>query len=408
MLDPKIRDDFPILSLEVNGKPLVYFDNAATSQKPQAVIDKLVEYYETSNANIHRGIHYLSEKATEGYEESKKKVARFINAKSYKEIIYTRNATESINLVAYTLGLSSLSKGDLVISTEMEHHSNIIPWQIIKKHKKIDVEFVPVRDDYTLDIDEYKKLLQRKPKLVTFVHASNVLGTINPAKEITRLAHKAGAFVLIDGAQSVPHMKIDVEDIDCDFLAFSSHKMCGPTGIGVLYGKQEILEELDPFMGGGDMINHVTYEESTWNKLPWKFEAGTPNIADAVAFGATVDYLEKIGMRDIEKHERELVSYALDKMKKVKGLEIFGQDDRVESRGGMVAFTLKYAHPHDVAQLLDEEGIAVRSGHHCAQPLHEKFKKSTTSRASFYLYNTKEEVDKMIAALDRVVELFHS
>lgn len=407
MLDPSIRADFPILSVKVNNKPLAYFDNSATSQKPRAVIDKITEYYRKTNANIHRGIHYLSEKATEEYEESKRKVAKFIGAKSEKEIIYTRNATESINLVAYSLAATNLKKGDLIISSEMEHHSNIVPWQLLKERIGIKLEFIPVKEDFTLDLDVYKKLLKNKPKLATFVHASNVLGTINPVKEMTQMAHKAGAKVLIDGAQSAPHMKIDMQDIDCDFFAFSAHKMCGPTGIGVLYGKEKLLEEMAPFLAGGDMIKQVTLKKSSWNNLPWKFEAGTPNIADGIAFGATIDYLNAIGMNEIEEHERELVSFALKKMQKVKGFEVFGQDDSVEKRGGVIAFALKCAHPHDIAQILNDEGIAIRSGHHCAQPLHKKFRKAATARVSFYLYNTIEEVDRMIAALKKVVQMFN-
>lgn len=406
MLNISIRKDFPILSTKVNGKPLIYLDNSATSQKPKVVIDKLVEYYKTVNANIHRGIHTLSEKATEEYENSKRKVAKFIGAKDEKEIVYTRNTTESINLVAYSFANSILKKNDLVISTEMEHHSNIVPWQLLKTRLGIRLEFVPVKDDFSLDLEEYDRLLKKKPKLVTFVHASNVLGTINPAKEMTSMAHKARAYVLIDGAQSAPHMKVNVKNIDCDLFAFSAHKMCGPTGIGVLYGKQNILEKMPPFLSGGDMINDVSLEKSTWNKLPWKFEAGTPNIADAIAFGAAIDYLEKIGMGEIEKHEREITSYAIKKMEEIEGLEIFGEDDSRKHRGGMVAFTLACAHPHDIAQILNDEGIAVRSGHHCAQPLHKKFKKAATTRASFYLYNTKDEVDRMIEALNKVVKMF--
>jgi len=406
MLDPTIRADFPILGIRLKNNSLVYFDNTATSQKPKIVIDKLVEYYKKTNANIHRGIHYLSEKATEEYEKSKIKVAKFINAKSEKEIIYTRNTTESINLVAYSLANSILKKGDLIISTEMEHHSNIVPWQVLKDRIGIKLEFIPVKKDFLLDLEEYKKLLEKKPKLVVFTQASNVLGTINPAEEITQLAHKKKALVLIDGAQSAPHMKVDMKGLNCDFFAFSSHKMCGPTGIGVLYGKEKVLNDIPPFLSGGDMINSVTYKNSTWNKLPWKFEAGTPNIADGIAFGTTIDYLDKIGMDKIEKHERELTSYALKYMLKIKGLEIFGLNDKLEKRGGMVSFTIKGVHPHDIAQVLNDDGIAIRSGHHCAQPLHKKFRKSSTARASFYLYNTIEEIDRMIDSLRKVVKIF--
>lgn len=406
MLDPSIRSDFPILDVKVNNNPLIYFDNSATSHKPSAVIHKLTEYYTKYNANIHRGIHELSEKATEEYERSKKLVARFINAKNEKEIIYTRNTTESLNLVAYTWALENLKKGDLIVSTEMEHHSNIVQWQLIAKNTGAKIAFIPVREDFTLDLDNYKQLLNQNPKLVTFVHASNVLGTINPAKKIVSLAKEAGAVTIVDGAQSVPHMKVDMQSLDCDFYAFSSHKMCGPTGIGVLYGKEKLLNAMPPFLAGGDMINKVTLQKSTWNDLPWKFEAGTPNIADGIAFGTAIEYLEKNGMDNVEKHEREITSYAIEKLKEVEGFEIFGQDDTPLKRGGMIAFTLKSAHPHDIAQIVNEDGIAIRSGHHCAQPLHDKFKKTATARASFYIYNTKEEVDKLVESLQKVTKMF--
>jgi len=406
MLDPSIRADFPVLSLRVNNKPLVYFDNCATSQKPKQVIDAISKYYRTTNANIHRGIHYLSEKATTAYEASKEKVAKFIGAKDVREIIYTRNATEAINLVAYSFAQASFKKGDLIISTEMEHHSNIVPWQLLAKSIGIKLEYIPVKDDYTLDMDEYKRLLKKKPKLVTIVHASNVVGTINPVIEMTKLAHKAGARVLIDGAQSAPHMKVDMRKLDCDFFVLSAHKMLGPTGMGVLYGKRSLLEKMEPYQGGGDMIDKVTLKKSTWNKLPYKFEAGTPNIAGGIAFGATIDYLENIGMQKIEEHERELVSYTLGKLREIKEFELFGQDDSVSARGGMIAFNLSCAHPHDTAQILNDEGIAVRSGHHCAQPLHTKFKKAASTRVSFYIYNTFEEVDRFIKDLNKVIDTF--
>ncbi|MDD3647427.1 MAG: cysteine desulfurase [Candidatus Dojkabacteria bacterium] len=406
MINPSIKNDFPIFSIKVNDKPLIYIDNSATSQRPKVVIDKLVEFYETYNASIHRGIHTLSEKATEAYEESRRKVANFINAKDDKEIIYTRNATESLNLVAYSWGMNYLKKGDLVLSTDLEHHSNIVPWQIVEQKIGISIKCVAVDDNFNLDLEEYKKLLKLKPKLVAVVHASNVTGTVNPVKEITSLAHEAGALVLVDAAQSAPHMRIDVQEMDCDFLALSAHKMCGPTGIGVLYGKRELLEEIPPFLTGGGMIKSVSCEKTTWNTLPDKFEAGTPNIAGSIAFGATIDYLLSIGMENIEKHEREIVSYAIPKLTKVKGLEIFGQDDTPEVRGGMIAFTMNCAHPHDISEILNEEGIAVRSGHHCAQPLHTKFKKASTTRASFYFYNQKEDVDKLAEALEKVIKLF--
>jgi cysteine desulfurase/selenocysteine lyase len=406
MLDTSIRGDFPILSQQINGKPLIYFDNSATSQKPLQVIEKLAKYYKTINANIHRGIYYLSEKATEEYEESKRKVAKFIKADSLQEIVYTRNTTESINLVAYSLCGDIIKEGDLVLSTEMEHHSNIVPWQILQKKFHFNVEYIPILDDYTLDLEIYKKLLKKKPKLVTFVHSSNVIGTINPVKEMTKIAHKVKALVLIDGAQSAPHMKIDVSDINCDFFAFSSHKMCGPTGIGVLYGKKDLLEKISPFMGGGEMIKEVTLSKSTWNNLPYKFEAGTPDIADGIAFGAAIDYLEELGLGNIEKHEKELIDYTLGRFNELKQIEVFGLTDTKLKRGGMIAFTIKGAHPHDISQILNEDGIAIRAGNHCAQPLHTRFRKRSTARASFYMYNTKEEIDIFINSLKKVIKMF--
>lgn len=407
MLDNrKVRKDFPILNMKVNNKALVYLDNSATTQKPKCVIDKLVEYYEETNSNIHRGIHYLSQKATEEYEQSKKKVAKFIGAGSYKEIIYTRNTTESINLVAFSMAGEILQKGDLVLSTEMEHHSNIVPWQMLRDKIGIVVEFVKVNDNFDIDMRDYEMKLKKKPKLVTFVHASNVLGTVNPAKEIVEKAHESGALVLVDGAQSVPHMKVDVTDMDCDLLAFSAHKMCGPTGIGVLYGKEDLLNKMEPFMGGGDMIRNVTFKNSTWNKLPWKFEAGTPNIADGIAFSSAIDYLTDIGMDDIEAYERELIEYAIGKLSKIKGLEIFGKRDCKSMRGGMISFVLKDVHSHDVSQILDDEGIAIRSGNHCAQPLHVKFGKQTTARASLYFYNNIDEIDTLGEAIKKAITVF--
>lgn len=406
MINPSIKNDFPILSIKVNEKPLIYFDNCATTHKPNIVIDKLVEYYKQTNANIHRGIHYLSEKATEEYEESKQKVAKFINARSEKEIIYTRNTTESINLVAYSWGAANLKKGDLVLSTELEHHSNIVPWQILRDKIGIQLEYIPIKDDFSIDQDKYDKLLLKKPKLVTFVHASNVTGTVTQAKEIIGKAREAGAITLLDAAQSVPHMKTDVQNCNCDFLVFSAHKMCGPTGIGVLYGKKEILEDMPPFLGGGEMIKSVSYEKSSWNNLPWKFEAGTPNVAAGVGFGTTIDYLSKIGIEKIEEYERDLTSYALKRLEEIKGLKVFGQGDSREKRGSMISFTMENVHPHDIAQVLNDDGIAIRSGHHCAQPLHKKFKIPATARVSFYFYNNKEEIDKMIESLHKVLNIF--
>ncbi len=413
MQNIKIRKDFPILNEKVNGKPLIYFDNSATSQKPKVVIDKLAEYYTKTNANIHRGIHHLSEKATREFEESKRKVADFINAKSEKEIIYTKNTTESINLVAYALAFEYFKKGDLIVSTEMEHHSNIVPWQYLSKKLGLKLKFIRVKGDYTLDLDHYKTILKQNPKLVTFTHTSNVIGTINPVSKMTKMAHKVGALVLIDGAQSVPHMRIDVKAINCDFYAFSSHKMCGPTGIGVLYGKEEILNNMPPFLCGGDMIKEVNFDNFTCNNLPWKFEAGTPNIADGIALGTAIDYLNKIGMENIKTHNQEITSYALSKLQEFDNIRIFGQNNSVEERGSMIAFNLTSKtnpnlniHPHDIAHLLNNNGIAIRSGNHCAQPLHKIFNLQATARASFYFYNTKEEVDVFIDSLKNIIKLF--
>jgi cysteine desulfurase/selenocysteine lyase len=400
-----IRKDFPIFQREVRaGIPLVYLDSTATSQKPLAVIEAMDDYYRRSNANIHRGVHTLAEEATALYEQARVKIARFINAPSAHQIIYTRNTTESINLVAYTWARANLKPGDLVILTEMEHHSNLVPWQILQMERGIELEFIPVTGDGLLDLEAYKTLLGRGPKLVSFTHMSNVLGTINPAAEIIRLAHQAGAVTLVDGAQSVPHLKVDVQALDADFLAFSAHKMCGPTGIGVLYGKLDLLEAMPPFLGGGDMIKEVKLRGFRPNTLPYKFEAGTPAIAEAVGFGAAVDYLSSLGMEAIAAHEHEITEYALERLEEVPGVKVVGPG--AENKGGVAAFTLEGVHPHDVAQILDQDGIAVRAGHHCAQPLHEKFGLPATSRASFYLYNTKGEVDLLVNGIYKVRELF--
>ena len=377
----KIRRDFPILKRRVNGKPLIYLDNAATSQKPEAVIGALTTYYKKYNANVHRGIHKLSEEATQAYEETRKKVAKFINAKSEKEIIFTKNTTEAINLVMYSFGMQ-LKAGDEVISSVMEHHSNIVPWQFLQNFG-IKLKFVDINEDGTLKIEDYEKLITEKTKLIAVTHVSNVLGTINPIKEISRIAHKNNIMLLVDAAQSVPHMKVDVQEMDCDFMAFSAHKMLGPTGVGVLYAKRELLEGMKPFLYGGDMIREVTLNETKYNEVPWKFEAGTPNIADVIAFGAAIDYLEKIGMKNIEKHERELAKYALKKLSKIKNLEIYGHDNP-NQRIGVISFNLKNIHPHDVASILDQEGIAIRSGHLCTQPLMKRLNIQAAARASFY------------------------
>src|SRR5512147_2182099 len=401
----EIRKDFPILQRETSlGVTLVYLDSTATSQKPLSVIEAMDNYYRRSNANIHRGVHTLAEEATTMYEQARVRIAKFINAKSAHQIIYTRNTTESINLVAYTWARANLKAGDLVILTEMEHHSNLVPWHILQAERGIELEFIPVTEEGLLDLDAYRSLLARDPKLVAFTHMSNVLGTINPAAEIIRLAHEAGAVTVVDGAQSVPHFKVDVQDLDADFLAFSAHKMCGPTGIGALYGKTALLESMPPFLGGGDMIKEVKLRSFRPNTLPHKFEAGTPAIAESVGFGAAVDYLSAVGMDAIAAHEHAITEYALERLEEVPGVKVFGPS--AQHKGGVTAFTLSGIHPHDVAQILDKDGIAVRAGHHCAQPLHEKFGIPATSRASFYLYSTKEEVDMLVNGIYKVKELF--
>lgn len=401
----RIRKDFPILQRETSdGVRLVYLDSTATSQKPLAVIEAMDDYYRRSNANIHRGVHTLAEEATALYESAREKIARFINAPSARQVIYTRNTTESINLFAYSWARANLKAGDLVILTEMEHHSNLVPWHMLQAERGIELDFIPVTESGLLDLDVYKTLLTRTPKLVSFTHMSNVLGTINPAAEIIRLAHEAGAITLVDAAQSVPHLKVDVQALDADFLAFSAHKMCGPTGIGVFYGKADLLEKMPPFLGGGDMIREVKLRSFRPNSLPHKFEAGTPAIAEAVGFGAAVDYLTSVGMENIAAHEHEVTEYALERLEEIPGVKLFGPD--ADHKGGLASFTLDGIHPHDVAQILDKDGIAVRAGHHCAQPLHEKFGIPATSRASFYLYNTKEEVDLLVSGIYKVKELF--
>ncbi|MBL8089046.1 MAG: cysteine desulfurase [Anaerolineales bacterium] len=401
----KIRKDFPILQRETrDGVRVVYLDSTATSQKPSQVINAMNDYYQKSNANIHRGVHTLAEEATSLYEGAREKIAKFINANSSREIIYTRNTTESINLVAYSWARANLKAGDLVVLTEMEHHSNLVPWHMLQAEKNIELDFIPVTENGLLDLDSYKSLLDRNPKLVSFTHMSNVLGTINPVHEMIQLAHDAGAIVLVDGAQSVPHLSVDVQKLDADFYAFSAHKMCGPTGIGILYGKSALLESMPPFLGGGDMIKEVKLRSFRANTLPHKFEAGTPAIAEAIGLGAAVDYLSNIGMENIAKHEHEITEYALERLEEIQGIKLFGPS--ADKKGGVAAFTLDGIHPHDVAQILDKDGIAVRAGHHCAQPLHEKFGIPATSRASFYLYSTKEEVDLLVNGIYKVKELF--
>ncbi len=401
----KIREDFPILNQDRQGKPLIYFDSGASSQKPAAVIDALHTYYRTYNANVHRGIYDLSEEASEAYEQARKKVARFINAKSWRELIFTRNTTESLNLIAYVWGLDNVTAQDTIITTEMEHHANLIPWQELARRTGATLKYIPVLTTGELDLTTYEAMLDASVKLVAFTSMSNVLGTITPAKEIIQKAQTVGAVTVVDGAQSVPHMPTDVQDLGCDFLAFSGHKMLGPTGIGGLWGRREILAEMQPFMTGGDMIKSVSFEAAKWNDLPWKFEAGTPAIAQAIGLGYAVDYLKDLGMQQVRDHEHELVSYALAQLRQVEGVSIFGPLD-LDIRGGAVTFTFGDIHPHDLASLLNEENIAIRAGHHCAQPLHNKFGVTATARASFYIYNQPEEMDRFIEALNKARTLF--
>ncbi|MEO8859856.1 MAG: cysteine desulfurase [Ginsengibacter sp.] len=397
-----IRKSFPILKRELNDKLLVYLDNAATSQKPQVVIDALTKYYSHYNANIHRGIHTLAEEATAAYESTRVTVRRFINAALPEEIIFTRGATEGINLVAYTWGRQNIHAGDEIIISGMEHHSNIVPWQILCEEKKSVLKIIPVNDIGELDMEAYKKLLSSKTKLVSVVHVSNSLGTINPVKEIIDGAHKVGAVVLVDGAQSTVHLDIDVQEMDCDFFVFSGHKVYGPTGVGVLYGKKEILEVMPVFMGGGEMIKEVTFEKTTYNDLPYKYEAGTPNIADTVALKSALDFINEIGKEAVRKHENELLAYATNQMEKIPGLKIIGT---AKEKVSVISFIIDKIHPQDLGVLLDNQGIAVRTGHHCTQPLMDRFGIPGTVRASFAMYNTKEEIDKLIVGLQKAVKM---
>jgi len=400
-----IRQDFPILARTLGqGKRLIYLDSAATSQKPSQVIDAMNMYYRTVNANVHRGIHTLAEEATEVYESARKKIARFVGVGDERQIIFTRNTSESINIIAKSWGRAHLQAGDLVLLTEMEHHSNIVPWYMLRDEMEVEIQFIRMTADGRLDMDHYDALLTLNPKLVAFTHVSNVLGTVNPAKSIVDKAHRAGATVVIDGAQSVPHLSVGIEKLDADFYAFSAHKMCGPTGIGVLYGKRELLESMPAFLGGGDMIKKVTFDGFKVNELPYKFEAGTPAIAEAIGFGAAVDYLSSIGMEQVFDHERALTAYGYDALSAIKGLKLLGPD--AANRSGVLSFTIEGIHPHDIAQLLDEDGIAVRAGHHCAMPLHEKLAIPASTRASLYLYNNEEEIDALVKGLKKVIEVF--
>ncbi len=403
----RIKADFPILSREVRpGVPVIYLDSTATSQKPIKVITAMDDYYRFSNANIHRGIHVLAEEATALYENAREKIARFINAPSARQVVFTRNTTESINLVAHSWGRSKLEPGDVIILTEMEHHSNLVPWQILAAERKLQLEFIPIDENGLLDLDEFRHLLELDPKLVSFTQMSNVLGTINPAAEMVEMAHSFGAITLVDAAQSVPHFPVDVQDLDADFFVFSGHKMCGPTGVGILYGKKELLEEMPPFLGGGDMIKKVELRTFTPNSLPHKFEAGTPAIAEAIGLGAAVDYLEEVGLEKIAAQEHVIVDYAIERLSEVPGVTVYGPD--AEHRGGVTTFNLEGVHAHDVAQILDSDGIAVRAGHHCAMPLHDKLNISASTRASYYLYNSTSDVDKLIESLYKVKKIFRS
>jgi len=398
----KIRQQFPILNRKVKGKPLIYFDNAATSQKPQVVIDAITNYYSHYNANVHRGIHTLAEEATMAMEKTRDAAQNFINAASREQIVFTRGTTEGINLVAYTWGRQNINAGDEIIISTIEHHSNIVPWQMLCEEKKAVLKVIPVDSNGELRLDEYKKLLNVKTKLVSIGHASNALGTINPVKEIIEAAHKNGAVVLVDGAQSVVHLDIDVQEMDCDFFVFSSHKLYGPTGIGILYGKKELLESMPPFMGGGEMIKEVTFEKTIYNDLPYKFEAGTPNIADTIALKTALDFVEQTGKEKIRKHEEELLVYATKKLEEIPGLKIIG---KAKDKVSVISFVVDGLHPQDIGILLDNRGIAVRTGHHCAQPCMDFFGIPGTVRASFAMYNTKEEIDELIVGLQKAIKL---
>ena len=397
-----IRNQFPVFNREVKGKPLIYLDNAATSQKPQMVIDALVNYYSSYNANIHRGIHTLAEEATMAFENTRDAVRQFINAESREQIVFTRGTTEGINLVAYTWGRQNINAGDEIIISTMEHHSNIVPWQILCEEKGAILKVIPISDEGELLLSEYEKLLSTKTKLVSIVHVSNSLGTINPVKQIIDAAHKAGAIVLVDGAQSTVHLDIDVQEMDCDFFVFSSHKLYGPTGVGVLYGKKHLLESMPPFHGGGEMIKEVTFEKTTYNELPYKYEAGTPNIADTIAFKTALDFIHKTGKEKIRRHEKELLAYATAQLEQIPGLKIIG---KAREKVSLVSFVIDKLHPQDIGILLDNNGIAVRTGHHCTQPLMNRFGITGTVRASFAVYNTKEEIDELVSGLQKAIKM---
>ncbi|KZZ83263.1 cysteine desulfurase [Bacillus sp. SJS] len=397
-----IQKQFPILDQKVNGKDLVYLDSAATSQKPLAVIEAMSKYYREYNSNVHRGVHTLGTMATDGYEGAREKVRKFINASSTEEVIFTRGATTALNVVALSYARANLQPGDEIVITHMEHHANVIPWQQAAKATGAQLKYIPLQEDGTISLQDAEETITDQTKIVAVMQVSNVLGTINPVKEIATIAHRHGAVMVVDGAQSTPHMRVDVQDLDCDFFAFSAHKMCGPTGTGVLYGKKSLLENMEPAEFGGEMIDFVGLYESTWKELPWKFEAGTPIIAGAIGLGAAIDFLEEVGLDNILEHEHKLAAYAMDKMSEIDGLTIYGPKERA----GLVTFNIEDVHPHDVATVLDAEGIAVRAGHHCAQPLMKWLNVSATARASFYLYNTEEDIDQLVAGLVKTKEYF--
>jgi cysteine desulfurase/selenocysteine lyase len=405
MFDAKqVKKDFPILEREVNGHPLVYLDSGATSQKPKAVLEAERKYYEQSNANVHRGAHTLGDEATQLLENARDKVAKFIGGSAH-EVIFVRNTTEAINMVAYAWGLDNLKTGDVIVTTMMEHHANLVPWQEVAKRTGAKVEVVGLTEEGLLDVDDYKKKLKLKPKMVAFVHVSNALGTINPVKELTAQAHKVGALVLVDGAQAVPHMRVRVDALGCDFYAFSGHKMLGPMGIGVLWGKKTILDKMSPFLTGGGMISEVYTDHSTWAEVPEKFEAGTPNVAGAVGLQSAIEYLETLGLDNVLEHDRELVGYAIEELNKLENIKILGTGDKMK-RSGSVSFEYRGVHAHDVATILDSEGVAIRSGHHCTMPLHKYLKSVASIRASFNVYTTKEDIDALVATLGKVKKIF--
>ncbi|MDQ3218110.1 MAG: cysteine desulfurase [Actinomycetota bacterium] len=399
----EVRRDFPILGEKVRGKPLVYLDSAATTQKPRVVIERLDRYYRTENANIHRGIHFLSERATEAYEEARATVARFLGAADAREIVFVRGTTEAINLVAQSYGRKFIGEGDEIIVSAMEHHSNIVPWQILREQVGADLRVIPMNNHGELLVDEYERLFSDQTKLVAVTHVSNALGTINPVGEIIQIAHRRGVPVMVDGAQAVPHLRVDVREIDCDFYAFSGHKLYGPTGVGVLYGKASLLDAMPPYQGGGDMISSVTFEKTLYNVLPYKFEAGTPNIAGAIGLGAAIDYLSKVRLDLVAAHERELLAYATEAVSAIKGVRIIGT---AREKAAVLSFVLDGVHAHDVGTILDQDGIAIRAGHHCAMPVMERFGVPATARASLALYNQREEVDALVGAIEKVKRVF--